>query len=67
MIESKDGKLASCNLLITKEIKELGMSGIKLTLHVALCKESLISIKREREREVVIGETQILDVVKLAC
>ncbi|XP_059278016.1 F-box protein CPR1-like [Lycium ferocissimum] len=52
MIESNNGKLASCNLL-SGEIKELDLSGVPNTLEVVVCKESLISIKKERDKVVL--------------
>ncbi|XP_009588485.1 F-box protein CPR1-like [Nicotiana tabacum] len=48
LIESKNGELVSCNLL-SQEIKNLDISGDAETLEVVVCKESLISIKKERE------------------
>ncbi|OIT08447.1 PREDICTED: F-box protein CPR30-like [Nicotiana attenuata] len=49
MIESNNGKLASCNLFCG-EFKDLNMSGDPNTLEIVVCKESLISIKKEREK-----------------
>nr|ABR18787.1 class S F-box protein [Nicotiana alata] len=49
MIESNNGKLMSCNLL-SQATKDLDMSGVPDTLEAIVCKESLISIKREREK-----------------
>uniref|UniRef100_A0A3Q7EDQ7 Reverse transcriptase Ty1/copia-type domain-containing protein n=1 Tax=Solanum lycopersicum TaxID=4081 RepID=A0A3Q7EDQ7_SOLLC len=48
MIESKDGTLVSCNMLF-HEIKDLHMSCVPNTWEAMLCKESLISIMKERE------------------
>nr|AIK66489.1 S6a-locus SLFlike1 protein [Petunia integrifolia subsp. inflata] len=49
MMESSSGKLASCNLFCG-ETKDLGMSCVPNTLEVVDCKESLISIIKEREK-----------------
>lgn len=48
MIESKDGTLVSCNMLF-HEITDLHMSCVPNTWEAMLCKESLISIMKERE------------------
>ncbi|NP_001288368.1 S-locus F-box protein type-1 [Solanum lycopersicum] len=46
MIESKEGKLVSCNFFF-QSTKELHMSGVQNTLEAFVCKQSLISIKKE--------------------
>ncbi|KAG5631930.1 hypothetical protein H5410_003647 [Solanum commersonii] len=48
-IESRDGKLMSCNHLF-HEMKDLHMSCVPNTWKAMVCKESLISIKKERDK-----------------
>ncbi|KAG5631937.1 hypothetical protein H5410_003654 [Solanum commersonii] len=48
-IESRDGKLVSCNLLF-HAMKGLHMSCVPNTWEAMVCKESLISIKKERDK-----------------
>ncbi|KAG5631419.1 hypothetical protein H5410_003136 [Solanum commersonii] len=49
MMESYNGKLVSCNLLL-QETKDLDMYGVPQTLEGIVCKESLVSIKKERQK-----------------
>ncbi|TMW94541.1 hypothetical protein EJD97_010117 [Solanum chilense] len=49
MIESKEGKLMSYNFFFQSS-KELHILGVKNTLEAFVCKQSLISIKKERAK-----------------